>query len=535
MKKILFLLIIILAFSLRFFRLGENPPSLYWDEASLGYNAYTIATSLHDEHGEFLPLARFIAFGDYKPPGYIYAAVPAILIFGLNEFSVRFPSMLAGLFMVIVTYYLTKELFANRKIALLASFLLGVSVWSVQFSRAAFEANLAAFYNLAGIYLFIVARRIKWLILPSLIFFILSFYTFNANRIIAPLMLLGLSIIYYKNLWANKKWLLFSVFISFMLLLPSISYLQSRESKLRFQEVSIFNNLEPIEVSNGRIAVDGNTWWNKIIHNRRLLFAGDFLKHYFDNFSGRFLFSHGDVNPRLHVQNMGELYVLELPFLMLGFYMLIRKKGKALAILILWMIVAPIPAATARETPHALRIASILPTYQIIIAYGLYSLVSILRKRFNTGIFSLFFVLCFLFSASIFYYLHNYYIHYPRDWSGEWQYGYKQMVNSVLEREKRYDQIYVTNSLGRPYIYFAFYKQFLLSEFLSVRQADRDWYGFWDVKSMGKIKFNFDGLPYASGRILVVTTPNNIPGGFHELDRIKNLTGDDVFIIGEKT
>ncbi len=535
MKKFLFILVIVLAFFLRIYKLGENPPSLYWDEASLGYNAYTIATSLHDEHGEFLPLARFIAFGDYKPPGYIYAAVPAILIFGLNEFAVRFPSMLAGLLMVIVTYYLTKELFGNKKIALLASLALAVSPWAIQFSRAAFEANLAAFFNLFGVYLFLISRKKSWLIFPSVIFFVLSFYTFNANRIIAPLLLFGLSFIYWRVMLENKKWVLISIIVSFVMLIPSFSYLQSPESKLRFQEVSIFNNLEPIRVSNERILNDGNSFWGKIIHNRRLLFASDFLKHYFDNFSGRFLFTHGDVNPRLAVQTMGQLYIWDMPFLLLGIYWLIKRKEKNLPVLILWMLIAPIPAATARETPHALRMFSILPTFQIVIAYGLYHLSLKIKERFNLKSAYLLPVICLFLSFNIFYYLHNYYIHYPRDFSGEWQYGYKQMVNFVLEKEKNYDQIYVTNSLGRPYIYFALYKPYLASEFLSSRLADRDWFGFWDVKYLGKIKFNFDDLPKATGRLLIVTTPNNIPGGFHELNRIKNLAGDDVFIIGEKT
>src|SRR3990172_2793629 len=98
MKKLfLIICILITAFLLRFYALGQNPPALYWDEASLGYNGYTIVTSLKDEHGEFLPIARFAAFGDYKPPGYIYAAAASIKLFGLNEFSVRLPSAISGL------------------------------------------------------------------------------------------------------------------------------------------------------------------------------------------------------------------------------------------------------------------------------------------------------------------------------------------------------------------------------------------------------------------------------------------------------
>lgn len=557
MKKFLFLFIFIIAIVLRLFKFGNNPPSLYWDEASLGYNGYLIATSLHDEHGEFLPLSRFIAFGDYKPPGYIYSTVPSIWLFGLNEFSVRLPSMIAGILMVVITYLLVKELFGKEMIALLSSFLLAVSPWAIQFSRAAFEANLAAFFNLMGVYLFLIGRKKGWYVIPSVIFFVLSFYTFNANRIIAPLLLLGLVLLYFKDIWNNKKYFIISAVLALILLIPSLNYLRSRESRLRLQEVSIFNNLEPIKLSNQRIELDANVWWAKIIHNRRILFAADFLKHYFDNFSGRFLFTHGDVNPRLNPQEMGELYVWELPFLILGVYWLIKRKEKALPILFLWMLIVPIPAATARETPHALRILSILPTYQIIIAYGLYQLV-IAVKRFIAdsstirgalrltsfaqdhlgGVFiayySILLILPFLLSMNIFYYLHNYYIHYPNSWSGEWQYGYKQMVTEVLSLEDNYDQIFVTDALGRPYIYFAFYGKYPYDDFQKERKASRDWFGFWNVEALGKIQFSLNKLREAEGRILLVTTPANLPGNFRLINTIKNLSGQEVFLIADR-
>ena len=112
-RYVLFL-IILLAFFLRIYKLGSVPPSLYWDEASLGYNAYSILKTARDEHGKFLPLTNFAAFGDYKPPGYIYAAVPSIAIFGLNEFAIRFPSAFFGTLTVFLTYFLAKKLlFSN--------------------------------------------------------------------------------------------------------------------------------------------------------------------------------------------------------------------------------------------------------------------------------------------------------------------------------------------------------------------------------------------------------------------------------------
>ena len=90
MKKAFLIVIFLLAFTLRFWQLGQNPPSLDWDEASLGYNAYSLFKTGADEYGNKWPLA-IRSFGDYKPPLYTYLTIPSVAIFGLNEFAIRFP------------------------------------------------------------------------------------------------------------------------------------------------------------------------------------------------------------------------------------------------------------------------------------------------------------------------------------------------------------------------------------------------------------------------------------------------------------
>ena len=112
-KKIILIFIFLIAFILRFWDLGSNPPSLDWDEASLGYNAYSILKTGKDEYGNFLPLS-IRSFGDYKPPLYTYLTTIPVAIFGLNEFSTRFISALFGTFTVIVGYFLVKQLFPNK-------------------------------------------------------------------------------------------------------------------------------------------------------------------------------------------------------------------------------------------------------------------------------------------------------------------------------------------------------------------------------------------------------------------------------------
>lgn len=524
--------ILILSACMRLYRLEANPPSLYWDEVSLGYNAYSILTAGIDEHGEHFPLDRFIAFGDYKPPGYIYAAVPSLAWFGVNEVGVRFPSALSGVLMVAGTYLLVMELFRSGRVALLAAFLMAISPWSIHLSRGAFEANLAALFHLSGVYLFLLSRRKRYLFPVSVVLFILSFYTFNANRIIAPLMLFVLFLLYVKDMWRMKRWIIVSGIVGIVLILPSLRFLLDRESKLRLQEVSIFTALDTVVTANERINRSGNTMIANIIHNRRVLFSADFLKHYTDNFSGRFLFTHGDGNPRLHVQDMGQLYAMELPFLIMGIIFLLKKRTREALLVFLWMVIVPIPAGMARETPHALRIVSILPTYQVIIALGVLYVSDFFKKKKYS--FLVLTAYCLLLATSVYYYLHHYYIHYPREWSGEWQYGYKEMVQYVAAHADEYDHIVITDALGRVYVNTLFYSHYPVERYLTERKASRDWYGFWTVTDIGKIRFYNTDRDTLRGKILSVETPGGVPGGFQRLKEVKNLRGEIVFVIAEK-
>src|SRR3990167_8581848 len=104
MKKInIFILavILILAFVLRVYRLPEIPPSLSWDEASIGYDAWAITLDGKDQWGNYLP-SIFKSFGEYKYPMHIYATALAIKVFGLSDFTVRLPSVFMGTVVILV-------------------------------------------------------------------------------------------------------------------------------------------------------------------------------------------------------------------------------------------------------------------------------------------------------------------------------------------------------------------------------------------------------------------------------------------------
>jgi 4-amino-4-deoxy-L-arabinose transferase-like glycosyltransferase len=565
--KFFLLLIVLIAGIFRFWGLSTDPPSLYWDEVSQGYNSYSILKTGFDEHHEFMPIAKFNAFGDYKAPVYIYLDVPFIALFGETPLGVRFPSALLGTLTVFLTYCLVKQMFksklktenlklknaiqnleiknsleiGNWKLEILALFsagLLAISPWHVQLSRAAYEGNVATFFTVLGIYLFFLAKNKHFLWFPlSAISFVLGFYAFNAHRIFIPSIVIALGLFYFKDLLIKKRLaiLVGGCVFAIVLLIPFMLYLRTPESKLRFNEVNIFSDSSVIEQSNAWIKEENNTLLADVLHNRRVLFAFSYLKHYFDFFNPNYLFFAGDVNTRFSMQDTGELYLWELPLLIIGLYALFKYKKKEIGFIAVWFILAPVAAATARETPHALRSETYIPIYEIIAAFGLLWTIIFLTKfrpLYRNLAYILFGVIILITTVVA---VHNYFAHFPIQYSQDWQYGYKQAVEYAKLEENKYDVISFTPAYGRPYIYLLFYGNITPETYWRTKNEIRDSFGFYNVLSVGKYQFR-NSLIDASDvgkRVLYVGAPGQIPANLKVVKTINFLNGKPAFIFAK--
>jgi 4-amino-4-deoxy-L-arabinose transferase-like glycosyltransferase len=477
---------------LRFYQLGQNPPSLTWDEASWGYNAYSLGLDGRDEFGNFLPIQYLTSFGDFKPPVYAYLDIIPIKVFGLTEFAVRFPSALFGSLTVLVTYFLVKKIFSkNSWVALLTAFFLAISPWHINLSRAAFEANVGTFFIVTGVWLFIeVIQGKKWFLPISIASFVLSMYTFNTARIVSPIFVVGLSVTFWRNMLLAKKQLALAVLVGAVLFAPLLQFSFTPQARLRFQEVNIFSNPDVVTMANQEVVNDNDALWSKILHNRRFVFTVEYARHYFDHFNPQFLFIKGDGNPKFSTQDVGELYLWDLPLFIAGILLLLKKKEGYWKFIFFWLLIGIIPAATARETPHALRIEATIPTFQIIIAYGVVFFFeqthTMKNKKARYVILS--FASTFLF-INFLYYVHGYYMHYPREFSGEWQFGYKESITYAKGIEDQYENIIATDALGRPYIYYLFYTKTDPAFFRKTAHIYRDPFAFTHVDSFGKYQF----------------------------------------------
>jgi len=531
-RKAVFLLLVVLALALRVYKINSNPPSLSWDEVSIGYNAYSILVSGKDEHGKVYPLDTFIAFGDYKPPVPIYGTVPFVWVFGLNELSVRLPVALAGAATVGLVYVLATLLFATNKyhktIAALSSFVLAVSPWHINLSRAGFEATIGLFFVVLSAVLFLLTKKNSKYFLVAFLPLSLAIYTFNSARYFAPLFALIL-LWYMKDVALKaKKQVGIGMLLTFLTLLPIIPHLMSPEARLRFKEVNIFSDVEIVKLANSRIEAAGNTWMAKIIHNRRVYFGREYIKHYLDHFDPKFLFIRGDGNPKFSIQDVGQMYFFEAPLLLIGFLSMMIKYPRQSMLLLLWLTFAIIPAATARETPHALRILNTLPVWQMYVAYGIFAVASFI-KRNTIKVFPIV-VIALLYIGAISYYLHTYYNHYPFIYSGEWQYGYKQAFLYAEQVKTQYKEIVVSDYIGRPYAYALFYGKYNPNDYLNSKNSFFDAAGFYHVEGFEKYRFVRQVPSEFMPNTLYLLPDGAKPSGATEVFHINLLNGTPALV-----
>jgi len=517
------ILILILAFRLRFYNLGSNPPSPYWEEAAIGYDAYSILKTGKDFHGNSWPLIAFESFGDYKPSLYFYATVPSIAIFGLNTFAVRFPSLFFGSLTVLLIYLLAKQFFKTPIVALGSALLLAISPWHIQFSRAGFEANLGLFLVVLGAWLFLKGTKKKIWLFPAVLSWALSLYTYHANRIFIPLLGLTWGLYFFKTLIKKKSFSLISIFLFALLIFPLAIRLNTPEIKQRFLETSAFVTLEPIERSSQLITADGGGVIAGIVHHRAWQYSKIFLDHYFDHFNFNYLFVSGDSNPRHSTQLVGGLYLVQLPLLLASLYYLFKNKKYNLLPLLIWALLAPVPAALTKATPHALRSLGLVIPLAIISSYGAIELFKA-KAIGKITIYLLSSILLFELSRYLYVYHHDY----PRLHSFHWQTGYEEMIEFVATKKDDYDTIYITRELGRPSIYYWFYTKTNPKEVQALNNQV--------LKDQGEY-LQFENIIFGQPdpqkpALVVVSESENSPGQL--LKEIKNLNNQTIFKIYEQ-
>ncbi len=448
---ILFLLIISLAGFLRIYKLGQVPPSLTWDEAAVGYNAWTIANYGRDEYGRSFPI-YFKSFGEDKQPVHIYLTAIIVKLFGPSEFTIRLPAALFGIFNIALIFFLAQLIFRNNLIALTSSFFLAISPQNIHFSRFNHEANFALFFFMLGLIFFLKFIKEDRLFLSlALLSLLFSMICYHAAEIIVPPIIILLIIIYKKSFKIKSLSFFISLFLLFCFIV--IVLFQPRLFGIA--------RLDQTAFSRGDIE---KTQIFKLTGSYTLGRVNRVVSNYWSNFNPQYLFVKGDNNPRLSSQGAGEFYKIDALFLLIGVFSLIKKRSKEGIFLLGWAFIAPFGDSIAGEAPHAARAYFMMGSWNLIAALGFYKVVSYPKRyifKWFNGVFVIAILLC-----SLIIYLNYYFNEFPKRYAIDWQYGMKQVVEFVTSHNE-YDQVYMTSIRSQPYIFYLYYLKTPLYEYLN--------------------------------------------------------------------
>lgn len=541
MKRIIILLLIIfLSFFLRIYKLESVPAGFLNDEASIGYDAYSILNTGRDQWGELLPITSFKQFGDYRPPVYIYLSVLPIKIFGLNEFSIRLPSALFGVLSTIIIYLLAKKMF-DYKTGLLSAFIFAISPWSIGLSRVALESVVAMGLLLLGIAFFLKHEKKFIFLLLSVLCFILSIYTYSAYTLFSPLVFLTLVIYHRKYFYSRRKELLVSFFL-FILLFSPLLIKNKLTANVRFSQVGIINNINSIGLKNilndkrGSCLKAYPSFICKISDNKITLFVNNALGNYLSHFSFNFLYISGTVTQYSILPQRGLEFIFGGILLAIGFFWCITKRNKESLLILSLFLISPIPDSLTGDGHYA-RASLMLPFLTIIEGIGLIYIYNLFRRiEIQSLKYSLFFFLVIISVFSLFSFYLNYLTYFRDFYSRYSHYGYKQLMRDAYFERNSFDRIYISKHFidTKQYIFYLFFNKYDPVKYQNksnvsyVQEKD----GWISVNRIDNIYFveNLPSIPKKSDlskkRILLISTPLDFPKNIKERKEIKDYLGN---------
>ncbi|MBT7309364.1 MAG: hypothetical protein HN846_01445 [Candidatus Pacebacteria bacterium] len=539
MKKIILLAIIGFSFFLRFYKLESLPQAFFTDEAALGYNGWSLMTTMKDEYGQFLPLTMR-SFDDYKPAVYSYLTIPFIAVSGLTQATSRAPAALFGALLPLFIYLLIERLTKNKSLALISSLVVVLTPWHIEISRTAIEAGVAL--SLTIFALLMLARKKVAL---GLIALLITLFTYHTARIIAPIIILAA--LFFKVLKISKVGKIFLYSITALGILLAVT-----ASSSRFGQISIFSDQESKLLREEAIREDGgpiktSLLATRIFHNKPLSAIQAFSKSYISNTSLSYLFLGGAQPPRATIPETGQFLLFFLPFFILGLAASIKSSTNFDKWLLFWLFFAPVPASlTTAEIPHTYRTLFMLPPIAIFIARGILTSLSFvkklkltikIKKNFLPAAFSIFIVV----ATGLNFYKswHQYSVHQQVHQPWYRQYGYQDLIK-YLSSIPDAENITVTNRENEPYMMVLFYNQIepivyqnLAQKRLSHEsiedQGKETWQMFNYTFSEKDCPHNLDDKNENNYYVVMFTC--ELPVGFERVKAINFLDGNPEFYV----
>ena len=469
-NNILFKGVVVLVLGLnliiRVWGLEVSPTSINWDEASIGYNAYSILTTGKDEYGTYLPLS-LRSFNDYKPALYAYLSIPFIKLMGLSQTSVRMVSVVAGTLSLIPLLLFINILLKKKWWSFLIWMFYCLDPLRLHFSRVSLETNLSmSFFSFGAWYL--LKDKLangytasKNMILAT-IFLALSAYSYHSARLAVPLLMIFVLIDPFKYLLNKNKFEWKSllnlkyVLLFFILILPIFNDFGSQKILTRFTQENIFNKFYPFTPRN-MFRFDLNTF---LRINPLYYLIGIIAGHtaaYFSPANYSVNFYHWIKNSVMYVPEFNMLGFWNSILLVPGIYILLKNfRNTKYRLVFYWVVAALTLSAITWNWFHTLRSANLIPAIEII---SILPIIYLIKLNYSKKRLTVMLGLLVLFGWQSIFVINNELVYANYENQGEYQPGgFKEGTPIISSLIDKYQKIIVDTPHAQGYIFFLFYQ-----------------------------------------------------------------------------
>ena len=444
--SILFTFVLLLGIFIRAIGISDYPNALNVDEASAGYEAYSILTTGHDRNGNFLPV-YLVAWGSGQNVLLTYLMLPFIQLFGLNTFSIRLPMLLISCLSLASLYFLLKNV-KDKKLAFIGLCFFAICPWHIMKSRWGLESNLFPDFILFFLCLLVHGLKRKNRFSYYFSFFIagISSYAYGTSFFFLPLFIVPLLIllIYKKEITLKQAFLSFLILL--VITLPLILFV-------------FINTFHLPQINLPFMTIP------KLTVNRyeelTSIFSVSFLQKSIINFSNslKILLLQYDNLPWNALKFFGTIYPFSIFFCILGIAFSFKRKNKELPlnysyIFNLCFVVCLLLMFVCEPNINRLNIVFLPIIYFTII--GIYFLTIHTKK-----IISIFMII--LYTLSFLLFIPNYF---KQDWNT--YYTFESDLEEVISyiSSIKNTKIHITNKIKEAYIYTLFYSNYSSEDFL---------------------------------------------------------------------
>ena len=483
---IVFLLIAI-GFAIRVFLITTIPSGLNQDEASIGYDAFSIMHTGCDRNANSLPI-HLVSWGSGQNVLYAYLSIPFIYIFGLNIFSVRIVNALFSCLSLVIFYKLFSTSFDKKK-SLIALSLLTICPWSIMSARWGLESNIFPPLFLLAVFLLIKGISSSQKYFPvSFIAFAVCLYSYGTSYLILPVFFLFVIpyLLYEKKI--SFSYLLFSLSLFFIVALPIIAFV-------------IINHFNLHQIQLAGITIP------KLESNRTTVIFNLFNGNFFPTFIKdvvRFLsiiVLQTDGNEYNAISSIGTIYFISFPFCIIGLIRIIKNRQFIRIpihfILFTWLLCSIIIGCTSHVNINRINIIFIPLLYFTIFGFFDVSdmLNTVYRKHYPAFLIA-FYTLYFGFFCGY------YFLIFKKEVKSDFSFGLGDAIQYAEKIKKNETVNITTKTINMPYIYVCFYNRIDPKKFINTVIYQDNYDGFKKVKSFDCYTFGNNRLNSKAIRIL---------------------------------